>query len=197
MTLGQGDTNSSIVLGGTNDTLTIGASGNTGASALDMQARISGFSAGDTIILEGLGDTSGSFVSGTGLELGGTTGTTLDLIGSFVTGDFTVTTDGSNTTIVTDRVSCFCARTNIRTPLGNVAVERLQIGDLVTTTHGAAPVRWIGKRAYDGTFIAGNHQALPIKIRRHALASTCRRVTSTCPRITPSARAAYSSCCRG
>jgi Hint domain len=31
------------------------------------------------------------------------------------------------------------------------------------------PIRWIGTRSYDGRFIAGNHMALPVCIRRHAL----------------------------
>jgi hypothetical protein len=46
----------------------------------------------------------------------------------------------------------------------------LKIGDMVKTAGGGwRPVRWIGRRAYDGRFIAGNHLALPVTLRRHAL----------------------------
>lgn len=65
---------------------------------------------------------------------------------------------------------CFVAGTAIRTPRGEVRVETLRPGDLVTTPDGAAPVYWVGRRAYGGRFIAGNHLVLPIRIRRGALA---------------------------
>ncbi len=43
-----------------------------------------------------------------------------------------------------DAVVCFCAGTPIRTPEGEVPVERLCVGDLVETLdHGAQAIRWI------------------------------------------------------
>jgi len=78
-------------------------------------------------------------------------------------------TDGSGGTNVS--VACFCRGTMIETPDGEVPVEDLAIGDLVTLLSGEArPVRWIGRRAYHGRFIAGNRQALPIRIKTGALA---------------------------
>jgi Hint domain len=66
---------------------------------------------------------------------------------------------------------CYCAGTLILTDRGEVAVEDLAIGDKVVTVSGAAQaIRWIGRRAYDGRFIAGNRQVLPIRIAPGAIA---------------------------
>ena len=46
---------------------------------------------------------------------------------------------------------CFTAGTMIKTPCGEIPVEDLQIGDLVSTKdHGARPIRWIGQRRVVG-----------------------------------------------
>ena len=67
--------------------------------------------------------------------------------------------------------ACFCRGTLIRTERGEVAVEELAIGDRVVTLSGAVrPVKWIGRRAYDGRFVAGNRMVLPIRVEAGALA---------------------------
>ncbi len=44
-------------------------------------------------------------------------------------------------------IFCFAAGTLIATPTGDVAIERLAIGDLVTTADGrAVPVKWLGRQ---------------------------------------------------
>ena len=131
---------------------------------------ISGFTFGDEIVLNGIDATVESFVSGTGLVLSdGTSTATLDITGDFVTANFVAQNLGDATEIQFT-APCFCRGTRIATAHGQVPVESLKIGDLVkTATQGFQPVRWIGRRAYDGRFIAGNHMALPVKIRRHAL----------------------------
>lgn len=48
--------------------------------------------------------------------------------------------------------ACFTPGTLIRTPIGQVPVERLTVGDLVETMdHGAQPLRWVGSQTIDGT----------------------------------------------
>jgi ELWxxDGT repeat protein len=67
--------------------------------------------------------------------------------------------------------ACFCRGSRILTVRGEVAVEALAIGDLVVTLSGLAePIRWIGRRAYDGRFIAGHPAILPICVAAGALA---------------------------
>jgi hypothetical protein len=139
--------------------------------ALDIAGSetISGFGSGETIVLEGFTTTSDSFVSGSGLVLSNKSSReTLDITGNFSTRTFAVQNISGNTVIAT--APCFCAGTRIATVRGNVPVECLKIGELVKTATGEMqPIRWIGTRSYDGRFIAGNHMALPVCIRRHAL----------------------------
>ncbi|MAQ85521.1 MAG: 2,3,4,5-tetrahydropyridine-2,6-carboxylate N-succinyltransferase [Maritimibacter sp.] len=59
--------------------------------------------------------------------------------------DDTGHTDTGFVTVST--VPCFVSGTMIRTPGGEVPVERLRVGDLVDTQdHGPQPLRWIGRR---------------------------------------------------
>ena len=65
-------------------------------------------------------------------------------------------------------VICFAAGTPVETAAGEVAVERLAVGDLVRTLdHGLRPVRWIGSVRVD--LGAGPHPARPVRIGAGAL----------------------------
>lgn len=62
---------------------------------------------------------------------------------------------------------CFAAGTMIATPDGEVAVEDLATGDLVTTVDdGAQPIRWIGRAEVD---LADAPNMRPVRIRAGAL----------------------------
>src|SRR4051794_5328758 len=69
-----------------------------------------------------------------------------------------------------DQVICFYPGTCIRTPVGEVAVETLRIGDMVLTAEGRAmPVRWLGRQTVS-TLFADPLRVLPIRIAAGALA---------------------------
>ena len=67
-------------------------------------------------------------------------------------------------------IACYCAGTRIATPEGEVAVETLAIGDRVLTAGGERrPVKWLGRRAYAGRFLAANRHVQPIRFRAGSL----------------------------
>jgi len=81
-----------------------------------------------------------------------------------------LSSDGHGGTLVTE-VPCFCRGTLILTARGEIAVESLRAGDgVITASGGARPVRWVGKRAYDGRFVAGNRHMLPVLFKAGSLA---------------------------
>ncbi len=63
---------------------------------------------------------------------------------------------------------CYCTGTTIRTDRGDVAVERLVVGDSVVTAAGLRrPIRWIGRRTYPGSSAPPSER--PVRIRASAL----------------------------
>ena len=82
--------------------------------------------------------------------------------------NFTYTiSDGTDTDVgfvTVNTVPCFVAGTLIRTPGGEVPVERLQPGDLVLThDNGPQMLRWIGQRR-----VAAEGKHAPIRIAAHS-----------------------------
>lgn len=60
---------------------------------------------------------------------------------------------------------CFTAGTLIRTPRGEVPVQRLRVGDLVTTMdNGPQPIRWIGSRRLGQTDLLAAPELRPVRI---------------------------------
>jgi len=63
---------------------------------------------------------------------------------------------------------CFTAGTLIETPDGDVRIEDLEIGDLVTTKdHGAQPIRWTGRRS-----VVGGGAFAPILFKAGSIGNT-------------------------
>jgi hypothetical protein len=63
---------------------------------------------------------------------------------------------------------CFCKGSLIRTPLGDVPVEKLSIGDIVATWCGdPAPIRWIGRQTVSSRF-TDPWRILPVRIKANA-----------------------------
>jgi hypothetical protein len=125
------------------------------------------FSAGDTVTLDSgsdllsIKDTGGTVLATIQLDVG-------------VAGDlFKLVSDGHGGTFAeeSDYTPCYCRGTRIRTPRGDVAVEDLRIGDLITTAAGEAlPLKWIGRRAYSEWLAVGNAKVQPILFKAGALA---------------------------
>ena len=142
-------------------------------------ATIHGFVSGDTIDLTGIGYTSGAgqvtLNGGNELQItegGQTYDLQLNPSQDFTNDYFHLTDDGTGGTDITeDATPCYCRGTLIRTERGEVPVEALAIGDNVVTLSGEAkPIRWIGRRSYNGRFIAGKRTALPVVVLAGAFA---------------------------
>jgi hypothetical protein len=133
---------------------------------------ISGFTLGDTIVIESfaLNSMLTTYVPGIGLELTDTAGNqiTLDLTGNYTTGSFIVV-DPPDVTTVTFDMSCFAAGTRILTNDGDRPVESLLAGQFVATLRGPRKIKWIGWRRLNLTAHPIPAAVAPICIRRGAL----------------------------
>jgi hypothetical protein len=145
----------------------------------DFSSVISGFVAGDDIRVEGFGNfpTINAATPSYDDETNTTTVTLTDsgslvasmqLAGNYSGDTFTAIND-PNITGAVDLTFCFMPGTLIRTPSGEVAVETLKRGDLVTTTDGdAKPVSWIGRQTISTRF-ADPLRVLPVRLSAGAL----------------------------
>ncbi|MDE2240109.1 MAG: Hint domain-containing protein, partial [Rhodospirillales bacterium] len=95
-----------------------------------------------------------------------------DAFGAYAYPGYATTISSVDTTLMSVLgfdVACFCPGTMMLTPDGEVAVECLSIGDEVVTPNGPARIKWIGRSAYEGRFLAGNPLMLPVTFLSGAL----------------------------
>lgn len=107
---------------------------------------IEGWTHGNTVTLKGVPKSSVLRVvpSTNGVDIVTTTGThTLNIYMANSLG-YALVDDGAGNLVYT---TCFARGTLIRTPEGEVAVEALDIGQLVSTPKGSMPVRWLGQNS--------------------------------------------------
>ncbi|MCX7381068.1 MAG: Hint domain-containing protein [Alphaproteobacteria bacterium] len=122
-----------------------------------------GFAVGDTIDITNRSPQSVAVTtSGTNTLIGGMT-----LRGSF--GAVQLGDDGNGGTLVT--LACFAEGTRVLTDRGEVAVERLRVGDLVpgAVSRQLRPITWIGQRWIDCTQHPRPHEAWPVRISAGAM----------------------------
>jgi autotransporter passenger strand-loop-strand repeat protein len=118
---------------------------------------ISGFGAGDVILIDGFGNGtsfSNSYNSVLGLTIETVSNSSnpsneksqsFTFAGSLAPSFFMDTTSGSNSEITA--APCFASGTRILTPRGEVQVQNLKVGDMVITREGEdKPIQWIGQR---------------------------------------------------
>jgi autotransporter passenger strand-loop-strand repeat protein len=139
-------------------------------------ATISGFTSTNTLDLAGVTYTSGGSATLSDGSLviqdGGQT-YVLQLGGPYTNDVFGIAADPFSGTLVTvtDPPPCLVAGTLIATPQGEVAVERLMVGDAVLTEGGgAAPITWVGSRRVDCSRHTDATRIWPVLIRADAFA---------------------------
>jgi len=105
---------------------------------------------------------------------GGGVSQSIQLLGSYANDTFALSQDtliSSGTDVTLTSVPCYCEGTLILTDQGEKPVEALEIGDVLITASGAhRPIRWIGTRAYAGTFANRNRKLLPVRFQAGSLA---------------------------
>ena len=81
----------------------------------------------------------------------------------------------STSTVLTETATCFLRGSLIATPSGDVAVEELDVGDLVNVLQDGAcvahPVVWAGRGRMDAARFDHRDEAFPVRIRQDAFAT--------------------------
>jgi len=131
-----------------------------------LTGTISGFAVHDTIEVLGITATGSTYAGGVLTLTTGQGLNTLDLPGSFATGNFVVTSAGGNTDV---SLACFRQGSAILTPDGEVPVEALRPGDHVLADTGDGilaprPLVWVGHRTLDCRRHPNPRDVLPIRV---------------------------------
>ncbi len=156
-----------LAFAGANATLTL-------ANPDSVAGTIAGFAATDTIDLAGITDvTSATLGVGNLLTVTQSAGPNLTLqfdpAQSFTGTNFGFSVSGGSTALV---VPCFARGTHIRTGRGAIAVEHLEVGDLVVNPWGETlPIVWLGHRRVDCRRHRAPADVLPVLVRTDAFAA--------------------------
>ena len=138
-----------------------------------FETTIAEFGDGDAIDIRGLAFTNGATAKLSGdnkLEVTSNGETVNFTVSDPLSSTYYAHTDGSGGTLVTDSATlCFMPGTRISTPEGEVAVETLKRGDLVTTHLGEAkPVTWVGRQTVARRFSTPLRN-WPVRVKAAAL----------------------------
>ncbi|MCF2870252.1 Hint domain-containing protein [Octadecabacter sp. G9-8] len=122
-------------------------------------------------------DGTGPLTGGDTLQLGGLANLTQAVKDTFVddgTGSFSGSVTLDDGTILNfseiENIICFTPGTRIATPKGLIAIDDLEVGDLVVTRdHGLQPIRWI-----EGRTVPAIDRFAPVRIRQNVLAGQDR-----------------------
>jgi len=135
-----------------------------------MLGSFAGFGAGDTIVATGIVANTPSFAGGVLSLLNGTSVVqTLNVTGAYDSSNFLLSPTG-NGTAITYQAMCFAAGTLIRTPAGEVQVQKLRPGDRVITLNGEARrIIWVGSSRVMVTR-GQRSAATPVIVRKGAFA---------------------------
>jgi autotransporter passenger strand-loop-strand repeat protein/T5SS/PEP-CTERM-associated repeat protein len=146
-----------------------------------VQASIQQFSPGDTIDLAGQPQSGVTLNWDQETAAGGVLSVTngaitianLDISGSYTPTSFSTQDDASGgTDIVTDTAPCFAAGTRVATTRGEVAVERLRVGDQVRLARGGtAPALWLGHRTVACARHPRPQDVMPVRVVADAFGS--------------------------
>lgn len=149
---------------------------------LDLSKAYSGtikdFDASDTIFLTALDSTTPEFFNPTStdsvtIQSGGDT-YVLQFDSSVAQDIFQL--NGDALTVTPATAACYCRGTRILTERGDIAVEKLQVGDLAITASGASrPVVWIGHRRVDVARHRDPASVWPVRIDAHAFGDNLPR----------------------
>ncbi|MGE0224218.1 MAG: Hint domain-containing protein [Acetobacteraceae bacterium] len=164
MTVGSVSQGETVVMTEGNNTLRLS---NPGAFQGTIVANV-----GDNIELLGVTATTAVLTNGTLVVSDGTqTVASLNLAGDYTGDSFSVVMSGGTAQItVTDGPPvCYVRGTLILTTKGEVAVEDLQVGDLVVTASGStAPIVWLGRRRVNCARHPEPRKVWPVRIRAGA-----------------------------
>jgi hypothetical protein len=143
-----------------------------------IAATVTGWVTGDQVAVGGAGYTLGFGAGTLDVLQGGFTVAAFAVGNGYTLDDFAIHSAGTNSVIAV-APPCFAAGTRIATPRGEVAVEALNVGDIVLLVSGdTAPIIWIGHRTVDCRRHPAPRKVWPVRVRRGAFGDSvpCREL---------------------